>query len=300
MKGAALFLVALTPYLYLPIRASMNPPFNRATPDTLGSFFTLVSGVGFADRMFAYSPVELAGRMQQYLTDYLAHQFFCVPSLLLASVGIAYLLQRDRQALVLLTFLYLGWLVWALEYAIRDLYVFYIPTYLVLCVFVAAGAAAVLEGAQILAQRGPSKPGRVVLICLTVTLLVVPFGGIGKRYEEVDQSRNYAGRRTIECVAQRTRQGATVLQHRSLLSYMTLVEGRRRDINVVEVFPPGGWAARSDRWARETRQYLAKGPVYILFPTAGEERLNAPSFKRAGYRLVPEGCETFYEVTKEP
>src|SRR5215212_4895493 len=35
-KGAVLFLIALTPYLYLPIRASMNPPLNREAPDDLG------------------------------------------------------------------------------------------------------------------------------------------------------------------------------------------------------------------------------------------------------------------------
>jgi 4-amino-4-deoxy-L-arabinose transferase-like glycosyltransferase len=38
LKGAALFLIALTPYLYLPIRASMNPPLNRVAPNDLGSF----------------------------------------------------------------------------------------------------------------------------------------------------------------------------------------------------------------------------------------------------------------------
>jgi 4-amino-4-deoxy-L-arabinose transferase-like glycosyltransferase len=62
LKGAALFLTALTPYLYLPIRASMNPPLNREAPDDLGSFFHLVSGTSFADRMFVYGPAGLAGR----------------------------------------------------------------------------------------------------------------------------------------------------------------------------------------------------------------------------------------------
>ncbi|QIN78596.1 DUF2723 domain-containing protein [Rubrobacter marinus] len=34
LKGAGLFLVGLLPYLYLPIRASMNPPMNEADPTT--------------------------------------------------------------------------------------------------------------------------------------------------------------------------------------------------------------------------------------------------------------------------
>src|SRR5215212_3253295 len=163
LKGAALFLIALTPYLYLPIRAAMNPALNREAPDDLGSFFRLVSGAGFADRMFVYGPAGLAGRAQQYLSDYLAHQFFCVPSLLLAAVGGVWLFLRNRQALAMLAFLYLGWLVYALEYGIRDVYVFYIPTYFILALFVAAGVAAVLEGAHILVRKDPAKLGRAAL-----------------------------------------------------------------------------------------------------------------------------------------
>ena len=62
LKGAALFLIALTPYLYLPIRAYMHPPLNREAPDDLGSFFRLVSGRGFADRMFIYGPAGAAAK----------------------------------------------------------------------------------------------------------------------------------------------------------------------------------------------------------------------------------------------
>src|SRR5215218_384316 len=114
LKGAALFLIALTPYLYLPIRASMNPPLNREAPDDLVSFFHLVSGTSFADRMFVYGPAGLAEKAQPYFFDYLAHQFFCVPSLLLAAVGVIWLFLRDRPTLAMLAFLYFGWLLYAL------------------------------------------------------------------------------------------------------------------------------------------------------------------------------------------
>jgi len=238
-------------------------------------------------------------RAQQYFSDHLAHQFFCVPSLLLAAAGVVWLFPRDRPTLAMLAFLYLGWLVWALEYDIRDVYVFYIPTYLVLALFVAAGVAAALEGAHALTARNPSKPRGIALSYLTAAVLVMPFIGVAQRYHEIDQSRDYAGRRTIECVAERSRRGATVLQHRSLLSYMTLVEGRRRDLNIVEVFGPGSWKARSDLWVKDSRRYLAKGPVYLLFPVAEIERSNAPSFEEAGYRMIPEGCGNYYEVVKE-
>jgi hypothetical protein len=199
----------------------------------------------------------------------------------------------------MLAFLYFGWLLYALEYGIRDVYVFYIPTYLILAVFVAAGVAAVMQGAESLALRAPAKLGTAALIGVSAAVLVVPLGGVGQRYKAVDQSHDYVGQQAIECVAHKTQRGATVLQHRSLLNYMTLVEGRRRDLDVVEVFGPGTWAARSDLWVKKSRRYLAEGAVYVLFPVVDIERLNAPSFEAAGYRLIPEGCGAFYEVARE-
>jgi 4-amino-4-deoxy-L-arabinose transferase-like glycosyltransferase len=299
LKGAALFLIALTPYLYLPIRASMHPPLNREAPDDLGSFFRLVSGTGFADRMFVYGPAGLTEKAQPYFFDYLAHQFFCVPSLLLAAVGVIWLFLRDRPALAMLAFLYFGWLLYALEYSIRDVYVFYIPTYLILAVFVAAGVAAVMQGAESLALRAPAKLGTAALIGVSAAVLVLPLGGVGQRYKAVDQSHDYVGQQAIECVAHKTQRGATVLQHRSVLNYMTLVEGRRRDLDVVEVFGPGTSAERSNLWVKKSQRYLAKGAVYVLFPVVDIERLNAPSFEEAGYRLIREGCGAFYEVARE-
>jgi hypothetical protein len=214
-------------------------------------------------------------------------------------MGVARLLLRDRPALAMLVFLYVGWLVYALEYGIRDVYVFYIPTYLVLAIFVAAGLAAVLEGAGTLAQQSSARLGRAGLIGVTAAVLVLPFIGVGQRYDAVDMSREYKGRQNIECVAQKSRRGATILQHRSLLNYMTLVEGSRTDLEIVEVFRPGSWAARSDLWVERSRRYLASGQVYVLFPVVGIGRLNAPSFEEAGYRLVPEGCGAFYEVVRK-
>jgi Protein of unknown function (DUF2723) len=299
LKGAALFLIALTPYLYLPIRAAMHPPLNREAPETVGSFFRLVSGAGFADRMFVYGPAGLAGRAQQYFSGYLAHQFFFVPSLLLAAVGVLWLFLRDRPALAMLAFLYFGWLLYALEYGIRDVYVFYIPTYLILAIFVTAGVAVLMQGAEGLARRVPAKLGTAALIGVAAAVLILPFGGVEQRYKAVDQSQDYVGQQTVECVEHKTQRGATVLQHRSLLNYMTLVEGRRRDLDVVEVFGPGTWKARSDLWVKKSRRCLAKGAVYVLFPVVDIERLNAPSFEAVGYRLVPEGCGAFYEVARE-
>jgi hypothetical protein len=111
----------------------------------------------------------------------------------------------------------------------------------------------------------------------------------------VDQSKNYAASRDLEAVANHAPQGATIVQHRSPLWYMTLVEHRRRDLHVVEAFPSGGYSARGKRWAKRSGTYLRKGSVYILFPP-GLMRRNAPYFDSEGYRLIPKRRGDFYEV----
>jgi uncharacterized membrane protein YhiD involved in acid resistance len=83
--------------------------------------------------------------------------------------------------------------VYALDYGIRDVYVFYIPTYLILVIFVAAGVAALMKGVERLARRVPAKLRMAALIGVTATVLVLPFGGIGQRYKAVDQSQDYVG-----------------------------------------------------------------------------------------------------------
>jgi hypothetical protein len=59
----------------------------------------------------------------------------------------------------------------------------------------------------------------------------------------------------------------------------------------------GGWGRSTP--AATVLRYLARGPVYVLSPVVGIERLNIPSFQEAGYRLVSEGCGGFYQMVRK-
>ena len=74
LKGAGLFLVGLVPYLYLPIRGSMNPPMNEADPTTPERFVEFVSGSDLHVVFGQYGPAKLLERLFLY-GDYLLANF---------------------------------------------------------------------------------------------------------------------------------------------------------------------------------------------------------------------------------
>ena len=306
-------MLGLAPYLYLPIRASMDylprgylwgqPLIQKYPPNTLYGFYNLVSGGQWKERMWAFGPGELPGRVEMYLEHMMgAGGQFGVWLVAVAVAGFLYLLYRDAAAAAMLGFLYLGWLFYALEYNIEDIEYYFVPTYLVLALFMAAGLGGLLDAARAVAGRLPAVPGTAAAALLSAACVLLPLGHLDETYGRVDMSGDYRGREIIESVARNVERGATVLHHRSPLDYMVLVERRRTDLTLLPYLelpgPPG--------YVRAVRA-LQKGPVYILFPgrettpyylgVAGSERL----YGSRGYDLVPVDREVLlYRVVPRP
>src|SRR5215207_3410563 len=312
LKGAALFFLGLVPYSYLPIRASMDylprcwiwgqPLIREYPPDTLYGFYNLVSGGLWKERMWAFGLEELPARLSIYL-HYLYGEAgqFSVGLVLVALVGFFYLIYKDLAAAALLGVLYFGWLFHALEYDIEDIYYYFIPTYLVLCLWMTLGFGALLETAEAFTARLSSPVRTAILAALSVVVMAAVLVGVGETYREVDRSQDYRGREIIEAVAEKAKPDATILHHRSPLDYMILVEGRRRDVTLIPYLedpePPG---------IERAVEASKKGPVYVLFP--GYETTSyylgvedsARRYRELGYDLVAADKDVFlYEVVRQ-
>ena len=283
-KGVGLFLLALTPYAYLPLRARMDPPMNVEDPSNWERFEDLLTGGEFKDRMWAFGPEELPARLTMYI-DHLTGQLHWV-FLAAAFVGLAYMLLRDRAALVLLALPFGGLLFYALEYDIEDVHYYFIPTYAILALWASVGLAATLRGAARLV--GDSRKLRTAVIA-TVSVLVfaTTLWSLPQAYGAVDMSEDYEGRRIVEAVATRTAPGAIVIQHRGPLSYMQLVDGRRRDIKVWSFVQPNG-----EKEGAEAFNAIQEGRFYILYPNKARTR----EFESKGYELVPVEGKMLYRV----
>jgi hypothetical protein len=136
-------------------------------------------------------------------------------------------------------------------------------------------------------------------------MLAVPLIGVREAYASHDRSGDFGGRKTIETVASNAKRNATILHHRSPLWYMVLVEGRRRDLTLIDPFCTS-WDRHTDVvWPDEisaseaadrygtgdttgvdvARRAARKGPVYLL----ANARSNLGSFREAGFDVVPVG-----------
>ncbi len=301
LKGAGLFLLGLAPYLYLPIRAAMDPPFKANNPTNLERFWYVVSGGNLRGGFFAFGPAELPDRLAFYWSYLLGNLHW---GLLVAGVvGFVALMLWDRAVAGLLGFLYLGWLFHAVENDIPDIQLYFIPTYLVLALAMAVGFGLLLGEAEDLLARFPRAPKGAILGALSVGLLLLPLPGVGETYARNDMSEDYRGREILDDVAEKTRPNATILHHRSNLWYMVLVEERRRDLTLVDPFWHNRnisytdivWPADVDL-ATANRLYgtddftgvtaakkaAENGPVYII----NQDDINPGGLYGAGFRTV--------------
>jgi hypothetical protein len=296
LGGAALFVAGLAPYLYLPLRSAMDPPFKANDPTTLERFWYVVSGGNLRGGFFAFGPAELPGRVAFYL----GHLFDNL-HLGLVAIGVAgfvVLLVHARAVAAFLGFLYLGWLFHAIENDIPDVQLYFIPTYLVLCIAMAVGFAFLLSEAEGLLGRFPRA---AVVVVLSVVALLLPLPGVTESYASNDMSGDYRGRRILENVADNAAPNSTVLHHRSNLYYLVTVEKRRQDLTLVDPFWHNRdigyadivWPADIDLPTADRRygtddfsgvtaaeKAAEKGPVYII----RQEGINPSRLYEAGWR----------------
>jgi hypothetical protein len=312
LKAAGLFVLGLTPYLYLPVRSWMDAPFEGNNPGNFERFWYVVSGGNLTGTFFAFGPAELPGRLAFYWGHLMENMNPLV--VMVALAGAATMFFRDRAGAGLFGFLFFGWLFYSLGNDIPDIQLYFIPTYLVLCLWAALGFGTLLELAESLVAGRSRVPGGVILGLISVALLLLPLPGLGSKYEENDMSEADLGRERIEAVAEGAERGATILHHRSELWYMVLVEKRRQDLTLVDpffhnkgityadiVWPDDIDLATTDRrygtddFTGVTAAELAaeRGPVYIL----NQEGISgAQPFRDADFDIVEVEENLLYEL----
>ena len=312
LKGAGLFVLGLTPYAYLPIRASMDPQSMEADPSTPGALLDHVSGERLNERLLTLQPGHLWERLLFYGEQLLENLPLVV--LVFAAVGLAAMVARDRAAAAFTAVIFAGWLTHAASYNILDVELYFIPTYLVVSLWVSTGVGTALDGAESLLSRRPRRLRLVLPAALGAAAVLLPLSGVVTTYPEVDRSGYDEGRRLIETVAREVEPGATVIHHRSSLWYMVVVEERRRDLTLVDPYYPS-WGprhydavwpgnlppeqtnrrygtSRDDLGVTAAKKAAEKGTVYIL----DHGRVGGSAFREAGFEIVSVERGMLYEL----
>lgn len=132
------FAAGLLPYAYLPIRASMHPPLDWGDPDTLARFLEHVTEAQF------HFAVLLETRVFRQQTEYFANTLLSdtsVIGLAVAASGLVLLVRRGKQQALWTNVLFLTCAVVTGLYDINDIGNYYLPAFLAIGIWVAAGLA---------------------------------------------------------------------------------------------------------------------------------------------------------------
>jgi hypothetical protein len=226
LYAAPPFLLGLSVYLYLPIRAAQNPVLNWGNPSTLETFLWHVTGKQY--RVWFLSSAETAVKQFNYFLEALPSEFAYVP-LVLAPVGLIHLYRSNRRLLYFTVILFLSCLLYSINYDIHDIDSYFLLAYIVVVVWILIGANVFLDVG--LRRRG-IPVGAVV--CLLIGLIPLSL-----HYQGVDGSRNYTVEDYTRNMFDSFEKNALVISYQwdyfvSSSYYAQLVEKYRSDVIVVD------------------------------------------------------------------
>ena len=135
-----------------PIRSIYGAPMVANKPDNLERFLYVVSGGNLREQFFAFGWDEQWGRAMLYADHLLENYHWGL--LVVALLGLAAMLIWDRAAAVLTGTLFAGWLFHAAQNNIPDVDLYFIPTYLMVALWVC-------KGSGLLLVTNPSKASTV-------------------------------------------------------------------------------------------------------------------------------------------
>ncbi|MGQ9490218.1 MAG: protein O-mannosyl-transferase family [Anaerolineae bacterium] len=274
----ALLLAPLLLYLYIPWRATQTPylVLNLA-PDqqlrlyepTLRGFLNHVSGSVFRSllgRGRAWWPSELGQRLVGELSW---------AGIALGVAGVTWSARRERLLLLLTGLTFLASVVFNHFYGIGDIFVFYIPAYLIWTLWMVLGLWAC---AQAIAGAGRQVGIPVAgWSFLAVGILALSLAGwqIVRSFAANDRSRDHAARAIWEAILAQPIPADTILISNDRdemvpFWYLKYVEGRRPDLDgLFPLIQPG--PAWSDVAAVIDQALDTGRPVYLVKPMPGLE-----------------------------
>jgi len=225
LRMAVPFVLGLSVYLYLPIRAARGALLNWGNPITLERFFWHLSGKQF--RVWLFSSTEAAGRQLSYFINTLPHEFAYI-GVILALAGAIILFQANRKLGIGVTVLFLSCVFYSINYDIHDIDSYFLLAYV--CVAVLSGFALFRICSWVQAI-----PARVV----GFLVILVSLAPLGVHYEMNDESANYLVEDYTKNMFASVKPNALVISYQwdfwvSASYYYQVVKGIRQDIAVVD------------------------------------------------------------------
>jgi len=222
------FLLGLSVYMYLPIRAAQSPALNWGNTATLEKFLWHLSGKQY--RVWIFSSTESAARQLEYFVSTVPEEFAYI-GIALAVVGLTYLMRSHRLMFIGTVLLFVTCVSYSINYDIHDIDSYFLLAYF--CTALWAGFGILIVGSWLVARRALKK---------SVVLGLMPFLGFipcAFHYGTNDESTNYLVEDYTTNMFASFEPNALVLSYQwdywvSASYYHQLVKGVRSDVAVVD------------------------------------------------------------------
>ncbi len=227
-KSAGFFLLGLTPYLYLPLRAAQSPVMNWGNPTDLGRLLSHLSGKQYS--VWIFSSPEAASRQLSYFLTSIPGEF-AVVGLVCGVIGAVALWRAHRKTAIATFLLFAVCVFQAVNYDIHDIDAYFLLAYVCTGLWAACGLFSV--GVWWGRKVGRAKQWWCVI---AVAMGVIP---LFVHYARVDESENYLADDYTHNMFASLQPSAVVLSYQwdywvSASHYYQLVRGERNDIAVID------------------------------------------------------------------
>lgn len=216
------FPILILIYLYLPIRAGMNPEINWGNPIDLERILRHVSGKQY--QVWLFSSSEAAAKNFGRFFSGLPSEFYL--SLVAVLLGIFYLIQRSTKLLITSLLLIFGTVLYAINYDIVDLESYFLLAYIGMSILVVFGLMFVYE--------------RVNNLKITAAVgAVLVLSQIGFAYGSVNQSGNLIFEQYTKAILKTAPKNSVIFSYQwdyflSASYYFQFVENERRDVAIID------------------------------------------------------------------
>ena len=171
------FLVGLSAYLYLPIRASSNPLLNWGNPSTFEKLWWHFSGKQF--RVWMFESTDAAQKQFHYFMNNTPVEFYYIP-IIVAVAGMLILLFSDRKKFFFIVLLLISCVGYSINYDIHDIDSYFLLAFISLMMF--AGVAV---------QKVVASMSRYTVIGSICILSLIVIVEAAQNIDSVDQHANY-------------------------------------------------------------------------------------------------------------